>query len=783
MFQTRRRRLTLIIMGGSMYLLLVILDVRASFTTLLGPALPARMGFSALVGLSFLTVGSLVWLYSSERRVSSVLFGFCLCAACTFGVETSAKAGDAFFSEVGSTSSSIALALLAVLLLLFPHNVLASSARHARVFRGLLGLVLGLCAVSIGGTLLYFFSGVSNPLWLNDLIYCYTLLSLVSSTLAIGLSYRGASNLRGRQQVRLLLLGIIAAVVPFIVLTLLPQLLQVQSQFVMDSQFSTVTFWVFPAALGYALVRYQILVFDGLIRTAIVACVGTVCVFLLAALLVTYSPSLLPHAVPAQVGLLVTILGTLGSYLWWVTRTKMERLIFSEPQYYRSLLNQSAYLAREYRDVATVAASILEAVVEAFDPSAPCLLILDEGVGCFRPSPVLSAGSKQKKILAHLFERITPVEGPKKVADWLDAAHPRLGRLAAAKRPLLLSELCTDQQTDVSLLKIRPTTQADGTDPLLAAVRVHERMIGILVLGPRGDTQVYAGPDFEALEFILSRYGPALEAARLSTLDAQYAALVMKIFQGMPQKTVDQDVSHTVAKAIASATASCTEIWLTDEEEGKQVLRLGVRVGTGPPLLAGDQVAFDQLRDGGRNTCFASWPGTLHWVDLDPLMKRVGFASDTAGEVPRHSFPFAWLPLLYGDHMLGVLILLYQGPHVFSSREQHLLQLCVQQYAGLFKQAQIIHCLQAAARRQHERECVQEQSVLEATAALYRPLTTFEGYVDLLQNFGPSLPPDVRKECLERAQRASENLLLVVNGMIQRGFMEQQWYSDAKERE
>ncbi len=783
MFQTRRRRLTLIILGGGMYLLLVMLDVRASLTTLHGPALPVRVGFSALVGLSFLIVGSLVWLYSSERRVSSVLFGFCLCAACTFGVETSAKAGDALLSEVGSTSSSIALALLAVLLLLFPHNVLASAARHARVLRGYLGLLLGLGAVSIGGTLPYFFSGVPNPLWLNDLIYCYTLLSLVSSTLAIGFSYRGASSLRERQQVRLLLPGIMSAVLPFIVLTLLPQLLQLRSQFVVDSQVSTLSFCVLPTALGYAMLRYQVLVFDSLIRKAIVACVGTVCLFLLAALLVTYSPSLLPHAVPAQVGLLVTILGTLGSYLWWVTQTKMERLIFSEPQYYRSLLNQPAYLARESRDVSTVAVSILEAVVEAFDPAACCLLILDEGVGCFRPSPALSAESKQKKILEQLFDRITPVAMPKKVADWLDAAHPLLRRLAAAKRPLLLSELCKEQQTDVSLLKIRPTTQADGTDPLLAAVRVHGRMVGILVLGPRGDTQAYAGPDFEALEFILSCYGPALEAARLSTLDAQYAALVMKIFQGMPQKTVNQDVSHTVAKAIAAATASCTEIWLTDEEEGQQILRLDVRIGTGPLLLAGDRITFDQLRDGGRSACFASWPGTPHWVELVPLRKRVGFADDTAEEVPQHSFPFAWLPLLHGDHLLGVLILLYQSPHVFSPREQHLLQLCVRQYTGIFKQAQIIHHLQAVAAQQHELESVQEQSVLEATASLYRPLTTFEGYIDLLQNFGQPLPPDVRKDCLERAQLASEDLMLLVNSMIQSGFMEQQRRSDTKERE
>jgi len=777
MFQTRHHRLTLIILGGSMYLLLLLLDVRASLPTLSGPALAVRIGFSALVGLIFLIVGSLVWLYSSDRRVSSLLFGFCLFAAWTFGVETGAKAGDHLLAEVNSMSSSIALALLTVLLLLFPHNGLASASRHARMLRGSLGLLLGLCAVSVGGTLLYGFSGVPNPGWLNDLASCYTLLSLVGSTLAIGFSYRGAASMRERQQVRLLLLGTITAVAPFIVLTLVPHLLQVQPQFVMDSQFSMVTFCVFPAALGYAVVRYQILVFDDVIRTAIVACVGTVCLFLLSAVLVTYSPLLLPHAVPAQVGLLVIVLGTLGSYLWWVMQAKVERLIFSEPQYYQRLLKQSAYLARTSRDGTIVAASIQQAVVEIFDPLASCLLILDEGVGCFRPFPARSGGIEQKTILDQLLARVTAVAKHGKAADWLDAAHPLLGRLAMAKRPLFLSELCTEQQMEASLVKIRPGTRAVGTDPLLAAVRVHGRMVGILVLGPRGDTLEYAGPDFEALECLLASYGPALEAARRSTLDAQYAALMMKLFQGMPQKTMNhcslQDVSHAVAKAIALATASCTEIWLADEEDGQHVVRLGVRIGTGPLLLASERVASDQLRDGGRVACFVSWPGTPDWFEQGPVKKRAGCAGDTEGEAPQHAFPFAWLPLRHGDHMAGVLILTYPQPHVFSLREQRLLQLCVQQYAGLFKQAQLIHHLQAASAQQHEREHLQEQSVLDATKALYRPLLIFEGYVDLLHTSGQLLSIDGQNDCFDRAERAVEDLLLQVNEMIERVSMEQ----------
>ena len=787
MLQTWRHRLTLVSVVWSSYLLLVILDVRASRPTLPGPALAVQVSSSVLVGLIFLLVGSLVWLSSSDRLVSALLLVFCIFAAWAFGVETGIQGGDHFLVALGSMSRSIALVVLAVTLLFFPHNVLASATRYAWMLRGLLVLLLGLCAALGGGTLLLSVSGAPNPRWLGALASCSMLVSLLSSTLAAGFSSRKAASVRERQQVRLLVFGMLVAVVPFLVLTLLPQLLRLPSQFVIESQLSTLTFCLFPAALGYAMVRYHILVFDGMIRKAIVTCVGIVCLFLLAALLVTYSPLLLPHAVPAQVGVLVIGLGTGGSYLWWVIQAKVERLMFSEPQYYQRLLHAHDSRRHGSRDVTIIAASLLEVVNEAFDPVTLCLFLLDEGVGCFRPIPARSEGSEQKLMLEQVFACLAPVTQHGKAADWVDATHPVLRRLATAKRPLFLSELCKEPQTDRRLLNMRSGTRADGTDPLLAAVRIHEHMIGMLALGPRGDTQAYAGPDFEVLENLLASYGSALEVARLAALDAQYAALVMKLFQGMPQNIRKQfsleEVSQAVGKAIASATASGTDIWLAEEEEGQPVLRLSVRVGTGPHLLTGHRVALEHLCDGGRSACFASWPGTLHWFEHLPVKQRTGDADDAGRAVPDHAFPFAWLPLLHGGHMAGVLILTYPQPHVFSLREQHLLHLCVQQYAGIFKQAQLIQQLQRVAAQQHEREQRQEQAIQNAMMALYRPLTLFEGYVDLLHTSGQSLSADEQHEYFDRAGRAVADLVLKVSEMMENVAIEQSPMSDGKERQ
>src|SRR6266404_2114400 len=70
-------------------------------------------------------------------------------------------------------------------------------------------------------------------------------------------------------------IGRVLAFHPFLFLTLLPQLF-LPPRFMINAQVSTLTAVLLPLALGYSILRYQILVFDTYIRRAVAWIAGGV---------------------------------------------------------------------------------------------------------------------------------------------------------------------------------------------------------------------------------------------------------------------------------------------------------------------------------------------------------------------------------------------------------------------------------------------------------------------------------------------------------------------------
>src|SRR5260370_42358899 len=59
------------------------------------------------------------------------------------------------------------------------------------------------------------------------------------------------------------------------------------------------------------------------------------------------------------------------------------------------------------------------------------------------------------------------------------------------------------------------------------------KVIGVLVLGERGDNGQYAGPDFEAIALIEARYSPVLETARLDAQASRHVAILDALYSGI----------------------------------------------------------------------------------------------------------------------------------------------------------------------------------------------------------------------------------------------------------
>lgn len=772
MLRAHGRRLAGFIVIGLIYLLLFSLNVRA--TLHISPHFAAvRIGGSTLISLLFLVVGVFVWFYAGNRWVSLVFFLLCSSAACNFVIETGAGSGDFLLSECASITTALSLGFLAALMLLFPRNLLVLQegvyrSRHAYALRVYLCGLSAMGLTALGGSVLFYLRGLHDPEWLNTTSYVYVLIALVGSIVSVVICYKGAPSVRERQQLRLLLGGLASAILPFVVLTLLPMTLHLPPRLTLDSTFSTAPFVVLPLTLGYATLRYQLLVFDLHIRRATATLVGLFGLLSLAYVLVSAGFLMFKQNVSVEVGVVVVGLAVLGFPLWWVIHTQVERLFFSEILHFRHLLTRPERLSREHFDLDEVVRLIGTALVDFFDVQAACLIVLDEEAGCYRPYyPLKEKKQASQSLIKHVFASIPPVETQGKQTDWMDPAAIAL--LEEARRPLLLSELC--QHKPVNLSYFLGTTRGSDHDPLFVPIRVNKKkMVGALILGSRGDRQAYAGPDYEAIDLIAALYTPLLETARLYGLDSSYASLVWKIYAGLPKESVSQyeevaEAARAYAKIAASATSNGAEVWLVGGEDGgEQVLRKSTHVGTGPSLFAAQVLRVASLPAEARRSCFITRGHVPEWfADVDPV---------AGGEPANHGgpIPAAWLPLARGDRLIGLLLLTYARPHMFSEKEQRLWQLFAQQCSIAVEHAQMVY-KQGVAYEQHvEFARVRDRLLLGAARDLRTPLATVGGYIDLVRAHGAPLGPGGRRELLVRAQQTCNELVLMVNTIIDASF-------------
>src|SRR5579872_6112172 len=352
--RTRAAHTLIIFLNVSLYALLVILDGLSSIPG--AHAHPASawivwsgFGFSSFVAFIFLIVGSFVWLFARNRPVAWLLFGFSITVMLTFATETASNLNNPLLEEISSASSSLAFTFFALLLLLFPRNLLTQSPAAAqgkarryiwRFCSAYIALLIVLCIVSL---LSIFVVDGFWPALGNDV---YHLLVMGGILLTIGISYSRTTTLRERQQQRIFAAGVIAAFAPLLLLTVFPSVLNLP-RFYIDPQLSTLTVILLPLTLGYTILRYQVLVFDRYIRRAVAWMTGIIGLVGVGYLVIMLSNLLLPNGRVEPVILAVIMIGMLGPCVWWLARVVTEHLFFHEMRHYRRLIDRADMISGE----------------------------------------------------------------------------------------------------------------------------------------------------------------------------------------------------------------------------------------------------------------------------------------------------------------------------------------------------------------------------------------------------------------------------------------------------
>ena len=785
--RTRAGRLLVILIALVIYFLLSAMDgIRFFSLDVANASTPfqswLRFGLAAFIGLIFLAIGALIWLYTRNRAVALLLFCFSFTMMVVFVSSTGAALNDPILSPINNASSPMSLSIFSVLLLLFPRNYLALASSldgrpksgeqrlSIRLLRGYTAAIVLLSIVTALIEVLRNLRPSGLPSWLNTMDNSYYLLVLTGILVTIIVSYR-QSSLRQRQQLRIFVFGVILAFAPFLLLTLLPLLLNLPRQYVVDAQLSTLTAVLLPLGLGYTILRYQILVFDMYIRRAVAWMVGGVSLAVMSYFVVMLSSLFLSNNTTAYIICVAAALVILGPCTWWLAHMETGRVFFNEMAHYRRLANNPDLLNRETFNLQEASELLTLAVVNTFETREVCLFVLDEDSGCYHTSPALNEDdpnySSRSELVQLLLQTVkSSPNGDTSVTslesgDWLGANTPLIHHIDKAKRPLLLSEASkSDTEQPTGLARYLSTTVSEGADPLLAPVRTQGKMIGLLVLGERGDSEQYAGPDFEAIHLLVGRFSPVLETARLYQHASRHVATLNTLYTG--NTTLEkvyasvEEVASAYATVAAEAVGAGAEIWLYDQASGS--LSYAVQQGSGPRLIEPERTISLQGRD--RSIFFYDRGGSTElekntWTDDIP---------SCLSQAP--TFPFAWLPLSKGEQQFGILTLAYLRPHVFSPEEKRVLSMFANQCAAAMENAQITIALREAYERQKELDRLKDQFIMTASHELRTPLTAVQGYIELLEIYNETLPESTRADFIAKAHRGCDELSLMVGNIM-----------------
>jgi signal transduction histidine kinase len=527
----RSKRMIGIYLAGTLFVLVLVYealhDARITATHTTGAAVWAWYAGYSFIGLLFFIVGTLVWLYSYARQrvIAMLLFCFCCLVTFAFAALCGAPAPDSFTEALGSGASGLAVLCLFLLLLRFPRNLIALSSRFTglRTFFLLIQVAEScLCLLTVTYSLLANLVTAHLPQWWYSLGVSYYGATTLGIMLLIALAARTTTSVRQLQQTRLFFVGNLLAVVPILILTVLPALLHLHGY--IDGTQSMVSLIFIPLSTGYSLLRYDLLVFDVYVRRAVTWVIGAVSLALLGYILFAIGSQLLGNNVSLLLAVLIgaAVLGAPGT--WQLAHRLTERVFFPETVYYETRLKESH--TRQGLEAFDLQLAIHQLVLDVNttlrSPEA-CVFVLDDKTQSFCLMRLPQRETRSDQRLINLLACLRPLFSPPQEEDTyrISGVEPAIAQLHASNRPQFLSELMGGEimrGTGIGRY-LRNHPRGTAPDPLLAPVRTpHGQLICLLAIGERGDQQMYAGPEFEALQRLIDGAAPAIETARLYEL-------------------------------------------------------------------------------------------------------------------------------------------------------------------------------------------------------------------------------------------------------------------------
>lgn len=359
------------------------------------------------VSLMFWAAGLFVY-YERPENISALLL--CLCGL-IFGLALSANmAGERLVA--GSLALHIAVIATTIGPWLLLHFFLVLPEERTRLRNNpLIYLIYLPAAITI---ILYPVIGFADGQPLQDFRAVRFFGLGVGFLAVVGVvffNYVRAASLKTRQQMKIILIGCLTAIIPFVGLSVLPA--ATEGYNVMPASFSILFVSFIPLSMGYAIITKRLLDIDILIRRG--AVYGLITVFM-AVILVAAISFVLVFGETAGIFeriIVALVLGSLATVLFgpikkWVENT-IDRLFYKDRYDYRLTIKELSNSLNRINDVEAASSIIVGTLMSALKIDGACLIIETEkeGLHVSAAQGIFDGTSKEERLSKIISQKCT----------------------------------------------------------------------------------------------------------------------------------------------------------------------------------------------------------------------------------------------------------------------------------------------------------------------------------------------------------------------------------------
>ena len=168
-----------------------------------------------------------------------------------------------------------------------------------------------------------------------------------------------------------------------------------------------------------------------------------------------------------------------------------------------------------------------------------------------------------------------------------------------------------------------------------------------------------------------------------------------------------------------------------------------------------------------------TWIAEKHVISLRVREQRKNYGPSLSEQLVQHGIDTAiFAPLIAGGNPVGLLVFGRAIPLNTRDRQSldreslPLAQDFAEQAAVALTNASLYQHLRSTHQRMQELDQLKDQFMVTASHELRTPLTAVQGYIELLSQYDEILPPDQRRDFLQKARRSCEELVVLLSNVM-----------------